>query len=231
MTEVLGWFLCFVCGYLLGSIPVAFLVVKWRFGKDVRQYGSGQAGGSNIYRRFSKKLGILVFLYDILKGILVIGVARILGLNTAQQVVIGLAVIIGHNWPVFLGFNAGRGVATSIGVGLFLLPLGIPGFLLLALLTILVGSSPLPVLAAMATLPLTSWVLEKPAVLTLGLLALFLILIIRRLTAPRSERSQGIDIWQLLINRFLFDRDIRDSKAWVNYDPSDQNIKGKSEQK
>ena len=220
MTVVLNWFLCIIAPYLFGAIPTAFLVVKWRYGKDLRQYGSGQVGGSNVYRSFSKKLGIFVALYDMFKGILVISVARLLNLDTAHQVVIGLAVIVGHNWPVFLSFNAGRGVATSIAVGLYLLPLGTPGFLLLALLTLLIGSSPLPVLAAMATLPLTSWALGEPLILTLGLLGLFLIIVIRRLTAPRLERSKNINKYELLLNRFLFDRDIRDAKAWVLYKPS-----------
>lgn len=220
MAELAGWILCVAASYLLGAFPMAFLVVKRRYNKDLRLYGSGQAGASNIYRSFSRKLGIIVGLYDILKGILVIGAARLLNLDIAYQVVMGLSVIVGHNWPVFLRFNGGRGVATSIGVGLCLLPQGLPGFLLLALLTLLIGSSPLPVLAAMATLPLTSWALGKPAVLTLGLLLLFLIMVLRRLIAPRSERSQDIPIGQLLLNRFLFDRDIRDARAWVQYKPS-----------
>ncbi len=231
MVEILGWFVCIGAAYLFGSVPIAFLAVKWRYGKDIRRYGSGTAGGSNVYRSFSKKLGILVALYDILKGILAVGVAQLLHLDTTHQVVMGLAAIIGHNWPVFLRFNAGRGVATSIGVGLYLLPLGIPGFLFLALLTLIIGSSPVPVLAAMATLPLTSWALGKPLILSLGLLVLFLILVIRRLTAPRSERSKNVKTLQILVNRFLFDRDIRDAKEWVNHSPSNLKTNGKTEQK
>jgi glycerol-3-phosphate acyltransferase PlsY len=223
MTELLGWILCTVAAYLIGAIPVAFLVVKWRYRKDIRLYGSGQAGGSNVYRSFSKKLGIAVALYDFLKGILVVVAAsQLLHLDMGHQMVIALATIIGHNWPVFLHFNGGRGVATSIGAGISLMPLGIPGFFLLALLTLLIGSSPLPVLAAMASLPLTSWALEKPLILTLGLLVLFLIMVSRRLTVPRSERSKNVKIWQLLLNRFLFDRDIRDAKTWVHYAPLSQ---------
>ena len=147
------------------------------------------------------------------------------------QVVMGLATVIGHDWPVFLNFNAGRGVATSIGVGLYFLPLGLPGFLLLALLTLLIGSSPLPVLAALATLPLSSLALGKPTILTLGLLALFLIMVIRRLAAPRSKRSKNVNNCHLLLNRFLFDRDIRDAKAWVNYHPSPELENEKSDPK
>jgi acyl phosphate:glycerol-3-phosphate acyltransferase len=231
MAEILGWILCIVTTYLFGSIPVAYLAVKWRYGKDLRNYGSGQVGGSNVYRSFSKKLGIVVGLYDILKGILVVGVAQLLNLDTAHQVAMGLAIIIGHNWSVFLCFDAGRGVATSIGVGLILFPLGIPEFLILALLTLLVGSSPLPVLAALASLPLTSWVLGKPLVLTLGLLAIFLIMVVRRLTAPRSERAKDVKTWQLLVNRFLFDRDIRDAKTWIYHKPSIQSENEKTERK
>jgi acyl phosphate:glycerol-3-phosphate acyltransferase len=229
MAEIPGWILCIVITYLFGAVPAAYLAVKWRYGKDLRHYGSGQVGGSNVYRSFSKKLGIAVGIYDILKGVLVVGIARLLNLDTAHQVAMGLATIIGHNWSVFLRFDAGRGVATSIGVGLILFPLGIPGFLFLALLTILVGSSPLPVLAAMASLPLTSWVLNEPPVMTLGLLALFLILVVRRLTVPRSERAKGLNTWRLLLNRFLFDRDIRDAKTWIYYKPSVQTENNQTE--
>jgi hypothetical protein len=78
------------------------------------------------------------------------------------------------------------------------------------------------VLLAMASLPLTSWVLGKPLILTLGLTMLLLIMVMRRLTAPRSKRFREVTTWQLLLNRFLFDRDIRDAKAWVNFKPTAQ---------
>jgi glycerol-3-phosphate acyltransferase PlsY len=210
---------------------MAFLVIKWRYGKDLRDYGSGQVGGSNVYRSFSRKLGIAVTLYDMLKGVLVVGAAGLLNLDTTHQIVMGLAAIIGHDWPVFLHFNAGRGVATSIGVGLCLLPQGLPGFILIALLTLIVRSSPLPVLAAMVSLPLTSWALGKPLELTLGLLILCLIMVVRRLTAPRSERAKNVNIWHLLLNRFLFDRDIRDARAWVYSEPATQPENNKKEHK
>jgi acyl phosphate:glycerol-3-phosphate acyltransferase len=222
MTELLGWIIGILAAYLLGAIPMAYLLVKWRFGKDIRDYGSGQAGGSNVFRSFSRKLGIAESIYDILKGILVVAIARLLNLDTAHQIAMGLVTVVGHDWPVFLHFNGGRGVATSIGLGLFWLPQGLPGFVLLAALTLLIRSSPLPVLLAMASLPLTSWVLGKPLILTLGLTMLLLIMVMRRLTAPRSKRFKEVTTWQLLLNRFLFDRDIRDAKAWVNFKPTAQ---------
>jgi acyl phosphate:glycerol-3-phosphate acyltransferase len=136
---------------------------------------------------------------------------------------VGLGVVIGHNWPVFLRFNAGRGLATSVGVGLFLLPLGVPAMLIFAIFTLFVGSSPLPLLCAVATLPITSLALNKPPELTLGLAALFVIMVVRRLTAPRTAASKQVSTWELYKTRFLFDRDIKDGNAWINRKPGDSN--------
>jgi glycerol-3-phosphate acyltransferase PlsY len=208
-----------VASYFIGSIPMAFLVTRWRYHADIRKYGSGQVGASNVYRNFSKKIGILVGIYDAGKGALVVWIAHMFGMDTTMQVAIGIAVIIGHNWPVFLHFNAGRGLATTIGVSLYLLPLGIPGLLFCAIFTLIIGSSPLPLLAAVATLPLSSWGLGKPLALTLGLTAIFFILVIRRLTAPKTARSASVRTGKLLLNRFLFDRDIQDGQAWITFKP------------
>ena len=201
---------------------MAYLVVKWRYGVDIRKYGSHQVGASNVFRSFSKKLGVMVGLYDLIKGATMVGIAQLLGMGIAFQVAVGLAVVIGHNWPVFLRFNAGRGVATTVGVSFYLLPLGIPGFIFCAIFTLLIGSSPLPLLAAIATMPLTSAGLQKPLPLTLGLTALLFLMIIRRLTAPKTALSSTVSTRELLINRLLFDRDIRDAKLWISQKPKEE---------
>jgi membrane protein implicated in regulation of membrane protease activity len=108
-------------------------------------------------------------------------------------------------------------------VALFLLPLGFPGMLFCALFTIIIGSSPLPLLLAVATLPLTSWALQEPLILTLGLAVIFLLMVIRRLTVPRTERSKLVSTRELYINRLLFDRDIRDGDAWMSHKPEAKN--------
>jgi acyl phosphate:glycerol-3-phosphate acyltransferase len=221
MPEILKTVLVFVAAYLLGSVPTAYLVVKVFYKADIRRYGSGQVGGSNVFRSFSKKLGVLVGLYDVAKGALMVWIAHLLGLGTLSQVVVGLGVVIGHNWPVFLRFNAGRGLATTVGVGLYLLPMGVPAMLIFALFTLFIGSSPLPLLCAVATLPLTSLALDKPPELTLGLAALFVIMVIRRLTAPRTAVSKQISTWELYKTRFLFDRDIKDGNTWINRKPGE----------
>jgi acyl phosphate:glycerol-3-phosphate acyltransferase len=208
-----------VAAYLFGSIPAAYLVVKWCYGEDIRRFGSGGVGSSNVIRSFSKKAAIPVAIFDFGKGVLVIFIARWLGMDIVQQGVVAVAVIVGHNWSVFLNFNAGRGVAATIGIVLVLLPMGIPTFVFFALFTLIIGGSALPVMVAIAFLPLASWGLHEPLGLTLELSLIWVIMIVRRLTAPKSERAKTIGTRELLWNRFLYDRDIDDGKAWIHYKP------------
>ena len=205
-----------ISAYLVGSIPVAYLAVKISRGVDIRNYGTGGVGGSNVFRSFSKPLGLLVGIFDAGKGALMVWIAKLLGLDVAQQVVIATAVVVGHNWSVFLRFNAGRGVSTTLGVDIVLMPwlALIIGAVILVIL--LIGSSPVPVLVGMALLPVFSWLFHGPLPLTLGLVGFFLIMVIRRLTAPRTDPSAKVSSRELLLNRFLFDRDLRISKKTKN---------------
>ncbi|GAI03340.1 unnamed protein product, partial [marine sediment metagenome] len=144
---------------------------------------------------------------------------------------VGLVAIIGHNWPVFLHFNGGRGALTTLGVVFALTP-----WLALILVTVAFLFYPLRQLAlgttvAMAALPLCSWFFGQPFAIeerlpvTLGFLAIFLIVIFRRLTTPRTSLSASVPTGQLIINRLLFDRDIRDREAWVKWQPFEQQEK------
>jgi len=213
-----------LAAYLLGSVPAAYLVARWCRGIDIRQYGSGNVGLANLWRIAPRWSAILVFIFDLAKGIVPVYIAQLIHLPVYQQVIIGLAVIVGHNWPVFLGFSGGRGILTTLGVVFILMPWGIAVFLAVASPTLLVKSSPLPVLAGIAALPLASWFfsqplgIEEPLPVTLGFLAIFLIIVIRRLTA-RQTIAVSIGKKQLLLNRLLFDRDIRDKEAWVHRVP------------
>jgi glycerol-3-phosphate acyltransferase PlsY len=215
MSETLIFILLTVGGYLIGSIPMAYLVVKWRYKKDIREYGSGSVGGSNVFRSFSRPWGYTVGVYDAIKGIILVGIAHLLGLQTAYQAIIGLAVIAGHDWPVFLKFNAGRGLATALGVCFVIFPLGIVIFIAFAIFTLVIKSSALPSLIGMAAMPISAWILHKPDAVIFGLTALWLIIVLRRISAPLTERSKEVSRRALLLNRFLFDRDIRDAKAWT----------------
>jgi glycerol-3-phosphate acyltransferase PlsY len=212
-------------GYLLGSVPAAYLAARWSRGIDIRQHGSGNIGASNVLATGSKWLSIGVIIFDVGKGMLPIYIAHLLGLALYQQVTIGLATIIGHNWPVFLRFSGGRGSLTAVGVLFVLSP-----WLTLILVAFAFAWAPfrqlaLGTLGALILLPIFSWFLSEPLgieralSLTLGFLAIFLLVVIRRLTAPKTSLTASVSTRQLLLNRLLFDRDIRDREAWIRRQP------------
>lgn len=223
--------LLIVAAYLLGSVPAAYLVARWSRGIDIRQYGSGNVGASNIVRTVSKRWAIPVIIFDVSKGIVVVWAARLLGMDITEQVTVGLAVIIGHNWPVFLRFNGGRGALTTAGVVFALTPwlaliLVVVAFLFYPFRQLALGTT-----LSIAVLPLCSWFFSQPLSvtdkipITLSFIAMFLITTIRRLTAPRTSLSASVPLGQLIINRLLFDRDIRDRDAWIKRQPSEQQEK------
>lgn len=107
--------------FLSGSIPFG-LIFTGSSGVDIRQVGSGNIGATNVLRSVGKKAALLTLLGDILKGTAPVAAAVVLGMDALAQGTVGLAAIIGHNYSVFLGFKGGKGVATSIGVSLMLVP-------------------------------------------------------------------------------------------------------------
>jgi glycerol-3-phosphate acyltransferase PlsY len=210
-----------VAGYLLGSVPVSFLVGRWR-GVDMRRQGTRQVGAGNLWRTTSRNLGLLVGFWDFIKGILMVWAAGLAGLDAGQQLIVGLAVITGHNWPVFLRFHGGRGIATLLGIVIILPVLNdiLPWPSVIAvgstlLFTAIIRTSAVPVLIGVTSLPLTSWLFGAPNAVALTYLAIFLIVVIKRLTAQPSREKRRISTGRLLLNRLLFDRDIADREAWL----------------
>lgn len=105
-----------VGGYLLGSVPVGYLVV-WLFKReDVRRHGSGRTGGTNVYRAAGIGAAILTAAGDVLKGALAVLLTRWIVGTAAAEVLAGLAAVVGHNWSVFLGWRGGAGTGTNLGV-------------------------------------------------------------------------------------------------------------------
>ena len=103
-------------GYFLGAIPTAYIASRLLRGEDIRQMGDTNMGAANTFRQLGVKAGTAVFFIDAGKGELAILIAQ--AANTPQVVVLitGAAAVIGHNWPVFIGFRGGRGESTTIGV-------------------------------------------------------------------------------------------------------------------
>ena len=213
--------LLIIGAYLLGSVPSAYLAAKWYRGIDIRQYSSGNVGATNLLGVVSKQVAIPVIIFDLGKGAVMLWAAQLIGLSLVQQVAVGLAAIIGHNWSVFLNFKGGRGVLTTLGVA-FILPLLhdlVPwGILVFGAIffanAFIIHNIPLGVVTGIAAIPLVGWAAGEPVPFTLGYLAILVILVIRRLSATQPVRVASIGKKQVLINRLLFDRDIRNREAW-----------------
>ena len=108
--------------FLLGSIPTGYLVARAK-GVDIRKHGSGNIGATNVFRTLGKPLGVFVFLVDALKGFAAVWLAVQFGAGSDWAgIVAAVAVIAGHNYTPWLGFKGGKGIATSAGVLLALMP-------------------------------------------------------------------------------------------------------------
>jgi len=124
-----------IVAYLLGSIPFGLIIGKLRKGIDIRQYGSGKIGGTNVMRTTGAKLGILTLIVDGLKGGMAVAIAQAIVGNESivignisinwqvAQTMAGIAAIVGHNWPLFAQFRGGRGVAAYFGTMFWMAPL------------------------------------------------------------------------------------------------------------
>lgn len=118
-----------ILSYLIGSIPTSIIISKAAKGIDIREHGSGNAGGTNVMRVLGWKHGVLVILLDAMKGVLaVIVVARLhygsipfenatpFDDFTLVQIIAGISAVIGHIWTIFAGFKGGKGIATALGM-------------------------------------------------------------------------------------------------------------------
>ena len=129
---VLSYLVAIAIGYLLGSFPSGYVVGRLK-GIDVRQWGSGRTGGTNVLRSAGPWAAILAVLGDMAKGALAVFVARALVGSLSAEVLAGLAAVLGHDFSIFLTFSGGRGVATTLGA---LGALYLPAPIILALLAL-----------------------------------------------------------------------------------------------
>ena len=120
---MLQWLFLGLATYAIGAVPSAYLVCRLLRGRDIRRWGDGNAGAANVYRQVGPRAGTAVAIVDIGKGVLAVLVARQLVGPGAPELWGGVLAVMGHNWPLFLRFQGGRGAATALGVLLVLLPL------------------------------------------------------------------------------------------------------------
>lgn len=156
-----------VASYLIGAIPFG-LIVGRLVGIDVRSSGSGNIGATNVARLLGKKLGVITLILDCLKGFLPIFVAsKLLPEGPNRDIILllcGIFAVVGHMFPIYLGFKGGKGVATALGVFLFLSPaaIGISCIVFFAAV-LLSGFVSVGSLLASGLFPLWLWLLGEPA--------------------------------------------------------------------
>lgn len=164
-------------GYLLGSIPTGYLIVKWCTGKDIRTIGSGNVGATNVTRALGKPWGMTCFGFDFLKGFLAATLLPLMFFDKSADIdlsrlVATLAAVAGHNWTCFLRFQGGKGIATASGALFGMVPdvvLSCLGVWVLFILPFKMVS--LSSIMATLALPLFMWLYEKPNLyLILGLI-------------------------------------------------------------
>lgn len=160
---ILHFVLGFVLGHLCGSIPSGLWIVQALHGIDIRNYGSKNIGTTNVFRTVGPKTAVMVLLADALKGIMAVWLVSTYFHNPVLDVVTALGALLGHNYSVFLGFKGGKGVATALGLLVFLMPKAAPCsfgvWLVLVLATryVSLGS----IVAAIVT-PFLAWYMEYP---------------------------------------------------------------------
>ena len=149
-------------GYVLGSVPTGLLVGR-AFGVDVRKVGSGNIGMANVLRAAGKWAAALTMIGDMLKGLIPVIIARNFTDDSWVLAAVALAAVIGHCWPVFLGFRGGKGVATGAGTSIGLAPLvGLSLFAFWWIVVLLSRYTSLGAIAVMVVSPFAFWLSGQP---------------------------------------------------------------------
>ena len=214
----------FVIGaYLWGAIPSAYLVAKYAKGIDIREFGSGNVGASNVSLHVGKVPGFLQGMFDFAaKGILPVALAGILERDDAVRAAIGLAAIAGHNWSPYLRFTGGRGVAAALGAVLgfemwqealiLLTAVGMIGWLLKR-------DTGFWTLVAMVSLPILAYFFDRPVEVLTMCVGIGVLLMTKRLTANWEPLPSGSSALRVLGLRALFDRDVPRQASWTERRP------------
>ena len=210
-------------GYLLGSIPAAYLAGRWLRGRDIRGYGSGTVSGSMVWEHVARWAVVPVGLFDMGKAALPAWLGLQLGLGMPTAMAAGMAAVAGHNWPLYLRFVGGRGLGTFMGLLLVIFPWGFPWMLAFLAVGWLLGDSAPWALASLVTLPILGYIIEGPGMLVPATVAMLLITLVKRveanrrpLPADRRERRR------VIARRLLLDRDIASHREWLEREPDVQ---------
>jgi glycerol-3-phosphate acyltransferase PlsY len=196
--------LAMVIAYLLGSIPCAYLIARLVKGVDIRKVGGGNVGTVNTMREIGTLPGVSVLFADIAKGALAVLIAQWLGLHLYWVFAVGIVAVAGHNWPVWLKFRGGQGLATTMGVLLALSPIPFAicfGVLLVAL--IFTSNVRLSAVVGFIFLPPLVWAFGGELSVIIYSIVLPVLCLLKTIPRLRSETSGAGEKKKGLI----FDRD------------------------
>ncbi len=213
-----------VTSYMLGSIPFAYMAARYYKGIDIRDYGSGNVGTSNLIKHGGTWIGITVGTADTLvKGAMPVVLADALGFGINVQVAVGIASIAGHNWSVYIRMTGGRGLAVSIGVVLAL-SLWVELFIGLVFIglvgRVIARDTALWALLAFLLIPSVAVLIGRPTAVVYALVVITLLLISKRLTSNwESLPSNSYNLIRVLSCRLLWDRDLRSKDDWTSRQP------------
>ncbi len=165
LVDIARWIGLGLLAYLIGAIPTAYLFARFALGRDIRSVGDNNSGAANVYREIGPRAGLACGALDIIKGGVAVIVVSVIDDDIGTEMLAGVLAIIGHIWPVFLGFRGGRGAAVAVGVliasyPIIALPLG--ALSLVALYQ--TRKAMVPLFMFLAGLPILTWI----AVLTVG---------------------------------------------------------------
>ena len=169
----------FLLGYVFGSIPCGLWLVQAFHGIDIRNYGSGNIGTTNVFRKVGQKTAAVVLVGDMLKGIMALYIISKFTANPTIVAITALGALLGHNYSLFLGFKGGKGVATGLGLFLYMLPWGaVAAFSVWAVIVLITRYVSLGSIVAAIVAAATGWYLQYPVPYAVfGTLAGFFVII------------------------------------------------------
>jgi len=153
----------FLLGYVFGSIPCGLWLVQAFHGIDIRNYGSGNIGTTNVFRTVGPKTAAAVLVGDMLKGILALYIMSKFMADPSVVAITALGALLGHNYSLFLGFKGGKGVATGLGLFLYMLPWGaLAGFTVWVIIVLITRYVSLGSVIAALVAAVAGWYLKYP---------------------------------------------------------------------
>lgn len=195
-------------GYLMGSVPFSYIMARLAKGVDIRKVGTRNVGAHNVMVEAGRLPGLVALALDVGKGAVAVELARRLWPGYAAALLAGLGAILGHDFPFLLGFRGGRGLATSWGIALSLLPQeGLLAGVVMLVLWIGTRSTSFGALVSYLLLALLALLFHRPLPLVLAPLALLAVLGLRQLPEARSMWVGAKDKRELLLSKWIVNRE------------------------